>query len=639
MWTTLGKRIWEGRGVWFTVPGVTGLVLLLRLTGWLQPLEWMALDQFFRLRPPEPPDSRIVIVGINEDDLRHTRRWPIDDATLARLLQKIRQQQPRAIGLDLYRDFPVEPGYQELVAVFKTTPNLIGIEKKGGRDDRSIAPPPMLKQQQQVASNDIVEDGDGKIRRGMLYWSSPDGSEFLESLGLRLALFYLEAHNIAPKAADTHPDYLQLGQAVFPIFEANDGSYVGADAGGYQVLLNFRGPSRTFQTVSMLDVLQGRVPDGVLRDRIVFVGPTAESLKDFFYTPYSGNSITTPERMAGVEVQANLSSQILSAALDGRGGIRVWSDSLEHLWIALWTCVGAGVSWLVRSPRWATISMVLAQGSLVFGCYLAFLNGWWVPVIPPAMALTMAATVLTGYTAYREREERKIIMNLFERHVTTDIAEAIWRDRAQLLREGRLPGRKLTATVLFTDLKDFSTITERTDPEALMLWLNEYMEAMTQIVLDYGGVIDKFIGDSIMAVFGVPIARATEEAIAQDAVKAVGCAVKMACTLESLNQQWKSRGLPTTSMRVGISTGSVLTGSLGGKQRIDYTTIGDSVNVAARLESYDKSLDGGICRILISADTYALVQRRFPTRAIGSVQLKGREQPTKIYQVLLQKSS
>jgi adenylate cyclase len=226
-------------------------------------------------------------------------------------------------------------------------------------------------------------------------------------------------------------------------------------------------------------------------------------------------------------------------------------------------------------------------------------------------------------------------MTIFGRHVTPEIAEAIWRDRNQILRQGRLLGRQMTATVLFTDLKDFSSVSERIPPEHLMSWLNEYMEAMTQVVLEHGGIVDKFIGDSIMAVFGVPIPRTTPAAIAQDAHQAISCAIQMASTLEALNSKWARQERPTTSMRVGIATGPVVTGSLGGQQRIDYTTIGDCVNVASRLEGYDKTLSPGLCRILISETTYEYVQDQAPIQFIAMVQLKGRSQTTKIYQILL----
>lgn len=625
------KRIWEWRGIWTTAPTVAGLVILLRLSGALQPYEWMAFDQLMRSRPSESPDPRIVIVGVNEDDLRKTRRWPLDDATLARLIQRIKQQQPVAIGLDLYRDFPVEPGHSELVNLFKTTPNLIGIENRGGIKNVPVAPPPVLKQLNQVASNDVVQDGDGKVRRVILFI----GEDAQETLGLRLARLYLEKQNILAEA-DPATDYLKFKQAIFPQFQANDGAYVKADDGEYQILLNYRGPTNSFHTVSLTKVLNGEIPADLMRDRIVLIGPTATSIKDFFYTPYSSNSITTPETMAGVEIQANLASQILSSTLDGRAGIQSWSDWQEMVWIIAWATAGAVLAWIARTPRWAIGGILLLSGSLIAGSYLAFLAGWWIPIVPAVLALLTSTGVITSYIAYLEHTERQTIMNIFGRHVSPKIAEAIWRDRDQLLQQGRLTGRRMTATVLFSDIKDFTTVSERTSPEVLMSWLNEYMEAMTQVVLENGGIVDKFIGDCIMAVFGVPIPRTSEAEIAQDAVQAVGCAVEMGHILNALNQKWESQGRPTVSMRVGIATGLVVTGSLGGEQRLDYTTIGDSVNIASRLESFDKTLGLGVCRILINETTYTYVQDRFPHQFIANVQLKGRTETTKIYQILLE---
>ena len=621
---------WYRLGMVLAAPAIAGLVLLLREAGRLQPFEWMAYDQFMRSRPLEPADPRIIIVGIGEPDLRRARRWPLDDATLTQLLTAVRQQQPRAIGLDLYRDFPVAPGYAELVKLMQTTPNLIGIENRGGITNVPIAPPPELARLEQVASNDVVHDGDGKLRRVILLI----GDDVQESLGLRLARIYLEEKHQIEAGADPNTGYLRFGDAVFPQFRSNDGSYVSADDGEYQILLNYRGPSRHFTHVSMYDVIDGTIPPTLLRDRIVLIGPVAPSLKDFFYTPYSGNAITTPEMMAGVEVQANLASHIVSATLDGRTGIRVWADWQEAVWISAWAIAGVLLAWGLRTPAWAIGGTFLAMGSLILGSYAAFVAGWWIPVVPPALALLTAVGTITSYVAFEQQAERKIIMTIFGRHVTPTIAEAIWRDRDQLLQEGRLMGRSMTATVLFTDIKDFTSVAETTPPDVLMDWLNTYMEAMAQLVLESGGIVDKFIGDSIMAVFGVPIARTTPTEIAQDAAQAVTCALRMAHTLDRLNQQWAAQGQPTISMRVGIATGTVVTGSLGGKDRMDYTTLGDSVNVAARLESYDKTLDLGRCRILIDETTYTYVHDRFAIAPVATVQLKGRQGATKIYQVL-----
>jgi len=626
VWAKLKKQIWQWRGVWVTAPVVGGVFLVVRLTGWLQPLEWMALDLFFRWRPPEQRDERIVIVGIEESDLQKYG-WPISDDKLAELIDKVKTQKPVAMGLDLYRDMPVKSGYEKLMKVFNSTPNLIGIEKKiGDKDSSAVAAAPVLKKLGQVGVNDVVVDDDGKLRRGLLFLDTPEG-ESLPSLGLMLAMIYLQEKNVFP---DPNSVNLKFNNAEFVPFESNDGAYIKADAGGYQVLLNYRGPARTFFHVSMQDVMENRLSQDFFQNKVVFIGPTATSLKDYFYTPFS-----QPQQTAGVEVQATLTSQIISAALQNRPLLKVWDDWLESVWIYLWCGVGCLVSWAAGSRRWTVLVIGVANVNLIGICYLSFLGGLWLPVVPPVLCLLSCFMIINAYFAHVERQDRQTVMNLFGRHVTPKIAEVIWRERDQILKEGRLSGRKVTATVLFTDIKNFSTIAENLEPEKLMCWLNEYMEEMAGLVLEKGGVVDKFIGDSVMAVFGVPFARTTPEGVASDAKAAVSCALEMASKLRLLNQHWERQGQPTIAMRVGICTGSVVIGSLGSREREDYTVIGDSVNVAARLESFDKSIDGGICRILISEETYFHVKGEFATRYLGSELLKGRKQPVNIYHVML----
>ncbi|MBW4523048.1 MAG: adenylate/guanylate cyclase domain-containing protein [Scytolyngbya sp. HA4215-MV1] len=635
MWAKVRQQLWEWRGLLFIAPTVTMAVIMLRLTGILQLWEWTALDMAFQLRPAEKPDDRIVIVGIDETDIQ-TYGTILSDEQLATLLKKIRQQQPRAIGLDLYRNLTEGRGTEKLTEVFSTTPNLIGITKHTGDAISSAIPPaPVLQKRGQIGANDVPRDADGKVRRSYLYLTS-ETEEPLESFGLKIALLYLKAKNVEPETAPNSED-LKLGSSIFPLFNSNDGAYVNADDGGYQILLNYRGPARTFRIVSARDIFQDKLEANWARDRIVLIGATATSKNDFFDTPYSSQaSFISPENTSGVEVQANLTSQIISAALNQRPLIRVWNKPIEWVWIWVWSIVGTTISATVRSPRWTVFTLTLAGATLVTSYLLIFWVGWWIPLVPALLTLAGSAIVVTGYLANQEHEERQLVMQLFGRHVTPEIAETIWKNRDQFLQEGRLLGQRVTATVLFTDLKNFSTISEQLEPEDLMLWLNEYMSAMSQIVLEQGGVVDKFIGDAIMAVFGVPIPRTTPEEIAEDAQKAVRCAVQMATTLKALNLRWKEQGLPAPSMRVGISTGTVVTGSLGGQQRLEYTTIGDNVNVASRLESYDKSLDGGICRILINEEAHQYTKEQFQTQFINTVQLKGRAQSTRVYQVLLE---
>ena len=313
--------------------------------------------------------------------------------------------------------------------------------------------------------------------------------------------------------------------------------------------------------------------------------------------------------------------------------MQVWDDRWEWLWIFAWSSVGAALGWFCPSAQQTALGTLLAVGVCGGSAYGAFLQGWWIPAVPPLVALVGASVTVTGYQVQRERRERDALMNLFGRHVTPKIAAAIWRDREQLMESGQVTPLEVTATVLFSDLQGFSTIAETLEPKVLISWLNEYFLAMALVVLVHDGVIDKYIGDAVMAVFGVPIPATTEAEIARDAIAAVNCAISMANKLRNLNRDWETRGLPTVAMRVGIATGKLVAGTLGSEQRSDYTIIGDTVNIASRLESYDKTFDAGICRILISEATYKYIPNQFTSNCIGTVVLKGRQQASKIYQI------
>ncbi|HLO47555.1 MAG TPA: CHASE2 domain-containing protein, partial [Kamptonema sp.] len=283
---TLKQWLSEERLVLMTASGVAGAVIIIRSFGLLQFSELTALDQFFRWRPLEPRDDRVAIVAINEADLQKFG-YPIPDGVMAELLQKLYAGQPRAIGLDIYRDLPVGTGHEKLVKAFETIPNLIGIEKSQDENNLGVRPPSVLSQQNRVGLNNVVVDADGKIRRALLY-SWPEGEKTRESLALKLALIYLKTEGITPQPASSNPKYLQLGKGVFKPFQPNDGAYIRAESRGYQILANLRGPAGSFRSVSMTEVMSGKVSPDFVRSRIVLIGSTATSLKDFQQTSYSG---------------------------------------------------------------------------------------------------------------------------------------------------------------------------------------------------------------------------------------------------------------------------------------------------------------------------------------------------------------
>jgi adenylate cyclase len=613
-------------------------IMALRRAGNLESLELAAYDWYVRLRPgASVSDSRIVLITITESDIRNQGRWPLPDASLAQVLKVLTQYQPRAIGLDIYRDIVVPPGREELDAILTSNRHIITVMKLGEGGSEGIPPPPVLRHTDQVGFSDVLVDRGGIVRRGLLFLD--DGETAAYSFPLRLALLYLQAEGIRPQPDASNPQHIRLGHTTIRPFEMNDGGYVGTDARGYQFLLDFKGTPGLFRSFSLTTLLSAEINPQVINDKVVLIGVTAESVKDFFYTPYSRGR-QTDQQMSGIELHAHIVDQLLRFALDGNSPVATASDRYEEAWILLWSVMGGAIGLWVRSP-WR-FSLSAASGLLLLGLadYLAFANGWWMPLVPPAMAWLLSAAVVTAYMSNQEKRQRALLMHLFSKYVPNkEVAEIIWQQRAQLLDGGRLRSENLTATVLFTDLMGFTTVAETRDPQAVMDWLNAYMEAMAQQVIDHGGVIDKYIGDSIMALFGVPLARKTEAEISQDAVNAVNCALAMERTLKQLNSRWREQQLPTIGMRIGIFTGPLVAGSLGSVHRLEYTVIGDTVNIASRLEGFDKDLftpdgTGSLCRIIIGEATLHRLGHQFETQRIGEASLKGKNQKITVYSVL-----
>ncbi|MGD1806441.1 CHASE2 domain-containing protein [Dapis sp. BLCC M126] len=401
---TIKYWLLENSRVLITASTSAGIVILLRSLGLLQTWEWALYDNFFRLRPTEPLDTRIVIVGIDEADLQKYGH-PINDGLLAELLYKLNSLQPRAIGLDIYRDLPQQPGHQQLVTALENIPNIIGIEKIGIDNTLRIKPPSILNQKQQVGFNDLMIDADGKIRRGLLYMHLENGN-LRESFPLKLALNYLKAEGIKPEAANK-PNDLQLGLAVFSSFKRNDGAYIRADAGGYQFLANPR-KQGGFHIVTMNDLLLGKISPKLFKNKIILIGYTAISVKDFHINSYSTRLFAAPEEISGVELQANFLSQILSSTLDGRANIKVLPEPVEWLLIIVFSWIGANLSWQLSLPKKSILTILLISLGITGISYIAFIyNGWWLPVIPPIFSLSSSAAMIMFHLAHLKEELQK----------------------------------------------------------------------------------------------------------------------------------------------------------------------------------------------------------------------------------------
>ena len=623
----------------------TGLVVILagagilglRSAGVLESVELAAYDWYIRLRPFDPgPDRRILLVTVTESDLQAQSGWPLSDRVVGRMLEILARSRPRAIGLDIYRDVPVPPGTNQLHAVLTRERRIITVMKFGEGSSGGVRPPPVLRDTDQVAFDDVLVDAGGTVRRGLLFLD--DGTKTAYSFALRLALLYLEADGVRPQASEEDPGQLRLAHTTIRPFEANDGAYVGADAHGYQFLLDFKGGKGSFPAVSLTALLSGAVSPETIRDKVVLIGVTAESVKDYFFTPHS-RGLGVQQQIAGVALHAQVVSQLLRIGLEGASPTATASRWQEVVWVLVWSALGGLVGLRVRSA-WR---FSLATGGAVVGLalvdFLAFWAGWWLPLVPAEMTCVISSAVVTAYMSHRETVQRAILMQLFSRHVSKEVAEAIWQQRDQFL-DGRRPrSQRLTATILFTDLTGFTTVSEKLQPEALMEWLNEGMDAMARQVSRYGGVIEQYAGDAIVAVFGVPVPRQSDLEICQDAINAVNCALALEDTLRELNQRWRAAGRAMTGMRIGIFTGAVVAGTLGSAERSEYVVVGDTVNTASRLESFDKDLfppdpEKRPCRILIGERTRRCLGEEFETEHVGDVSLKGKEQSVAVYRVV-----
>ncbi|MGF1481472.1 MAG: CHASE2 domain-containing protein [Cyanophyceae cyanobacterium] len=612
----LKQFLWQWRSVRFAVP-LAGIVMVVRLAGWLQNSELAVFDLYKRWRPSDPTDSRIAIVGIDEDDFRHLNQGVISDRVLAQLIEKLKAMEPRAIGLDIYRDLPVEPGHQELIRVYESTPNLIGIQKLVG-DPRTeaVAPPPQLKASGQVGANDMKFDRDNVVRRGYLRIGSKD--ESLESFALYLAAAYLEAEGIAPQVP-AGTTIFQFGDSLFPRFARNDGSYVRTDDKSYQTLLNYRGPAGHFPTASLIDILQGRVAPEWGRDRLILIGYVGESFQDLHATPHTTNP---SERMAGVEIHAHLASQIISQVLDGRSPINTLSEPLEYLWIFSWLGVGLGIVWAARplKPKfllWLLVvgaGTLLAAGGAIAMTSVAFLESWWLPVVPPLLVLVGSPVAMMMNESYRAIR----IRHTFGRYLSDEIVATLLEHPEGL----RLGGEKRKITLLVSDLRGFTTISESLSPDAVVKILNFYLEQMANVITEYQGTIDEFMGDGILVLFGAPVSRQ------DDAERAVAAAIAMQLAMESVNTQMQQWGFPELAMGIGINTGEVVVGNLGSEKRTKYGVVGHEVNLTYRIESYTV---GG--QILIAETALQAAGNSVQVGDSRQVSPKGVKEPLTVYEV------
>lgn len=368
------------------LPGILliTLLIIIRLTGLMQFSEWLAFDTFLSLGANEPVDQRIVIVGINEDDIQNAGTYPIPDQEIAKLLFKLQSYSPRVIGLDIFKDLPVNPGHNQLVAAFEKIKNLIAIEKVL---PEKVKPPPELPTQQVCFADQII-DADGKLRRSLLKIKLDQVSKL--SLTTCLAKAYLADQGIN---FDDHHDSIKFGETELPQLP---------NSMGVEILLNFRHATQPFRILSLNDINTGNFRPEWIRDRIIIVGINAPSVKDFITTSATRSTKAATGRVYGVEIQAHAVSQIISAVLDGRILLHTLSIRWEYTWIFGWGILGIIFARITQSPCKNILILIFASFILVGVSYELLILGWWVPLVPALLILILNGLGLATLYQYEQ---------------------------------------------------------------------------------------------------------------------------------------------------------------------------------------------------------------------------------------------
>jgi CHASE2 domain-containing sensor protein len=369
-------------------------VMGMRSLGWLQVWELQAFDELMRLRPPESSDSRLLLVEATETDIEKYG-FPLPDGTIAKAVANLAQYRPQTIALDIFRPRPVGVGYAALAASFKSDRSLIGLcsVKESGKPNKcGIKPPPALPKER-LGFSDVVADADGILRRHLLFIQpqTTDRCATEHSLSMRAALHYLAAKGITP---ETLPgDKIELGKAVFAPIHGSTGAYHNLDNRGFQIMLNYRSPQNFIRRVSLTELLERKVSPNLIKDRIIFIGVTAPiSNPDYFFTPYSARQIPY-QKMPGVLLQAQMSSQIISAALDGRALLQIVPVWQEMLWILGGAAVGGTIAIFSRRRLFAVLRAIAFAAILGGVCWFLLIGGWWVPLVPSVVAMLGACGI------------------------------------------------------------------------------------------------------------------------------------------------------------------------------------------------------------------------------------------------------
>jgi len=616
------------------------LAVLLSIMDLVKGLELDTLDARFQYRGPiEVKDSDIIIVGIDDqsyDELPD--RWPFPREYYARMISNLKRAGARMVVFDVQftePDSKSPQGDSILAAAVKRAGNVVLAGKV--LEERS----PYIKETikhvykpidillETGAEWGIVNepnDPDGFTRRYLLF--QPLGDKTYLPIGMK-ALKLIKGFS---DTVTVHNDvrYFYYGDLKIPRRD------------GHTMLVNYCGPAKTFPTFPLCNILDdaefelrkgdtdymeaffgasdlppefAALLQNPFKDKIVLVGATIEEQKDTFYSPFYGYK-GLKEKTPGVEYHANAIWTILNQKYIRT--LEVW-----HIWLVMAAfALITMFSVHFLKPVGGLAALVIQFGLLtVLAIWLFNQYGVWMEVTGPALASIFTFLGSGGYQFISEQKEKRMIKGMFSHYLAKSLVDELIANPDKL----KLGGDKKELTVFFSDIENFTSISEGLPPEKLLDNLNEYLSAMTDIILEHDGMLDKYIGDAIVAVWGAPIVR---EEHAKLACKA---SLDMQKKLIELRSNWQSEGKPQFKARIGLNTGFMTIGNVGSHQRLSYTVIGDVVNLASRLEGINKQYG---TYIIISQSTYDEVKDAFQVRELDLIRVKGKKEPVRIYELL-----
>ncbi|HSE92929.1 MAG TPA: CHASE2 domain-containing protein [Methylomirabilota bacterium] len=563
------------------------LTVGLALLGALETSELGTFDRLFQLRGTRSPVTPIVIVTIDEDSFDELNmQWPFPRAVHAQLVSALASGSPIAIGFDVLFPEPSSRGPEDdraLGEAVKKAGNVVlgaaithVSEGFYNKTDLNIPVPEVREGAAGVAPVNVQVDQDGHLRRAVIR-NRVEG-EVLESWDIVL--------------------YRMARAAGIPAAPLPDDS---------EIIINYRGGPRTFPWVPYHRVLSGDVPPEAFRDTIVLIGATTKVLQDIFSTPFA-----RAREMPGVEIHAHVLDTLVR-------GDRMRAVPLE---VALAVAVAAAfaaawlASWLRVFRAFVAVLALWVILAVVTVVAFALGNVWFRGIgVTLGLVLGYGITVVDNYV--REQRERRRLSQFFSPDVLAEIVRHP--------TDAALGSSRRRITVLFSDIRGFTSLSEKVEPEQVAEMLREYLSEMTEVVFRHGGTVDKYIGDCIMALYNAPFDDADH------AANAIKTGLELQERTIGVSARWQARLGEPIRNGVGINTGDAVVGAMGSRQRLEYTAIGDTVNLASRLESLTKEYGTGI---IISESTYEQVKGRFLTRQLGSVFVKGKARPVKIYAVI-----